>query len=63
MRVSGDLSELYIGNEIYTMGDWVVVFSVLSQENISGMITAISHREIVVRMGTYLLKSRVYVCV
>lgn len=36
----------------FSTGDLVVVFSVLSQENISGLITSLSHREIVIRTGT-----------
>lgn len=52
VKISGDLSELYIGEEIFGMGDMVLVFSVLSQENISGIITALSHKEIVIRTGT-----------
>lgn len=50
--MSGDQSELYLGEEVFTTGDLVVVFSTLSQENIAGIITALSHREIVVRTGT-----------
>lgn len=52
VRLSGDLSELFIDNNIYGMGDKVVVFSTYSQENICGIITELSHREIVVRAGT-----------
>ncbi|KAJ1442954.1 hypothetical protein B484DRAFT_441840 [Ochromonadaceae sp. CCMP2298] len=52
VRLSGDLAELYVGDETYAMGDMVVVFSVLSQENISGILTALSHREMVVRTGS-----------
>ncbi len=52
MHLSGDLSELIIGNNIYGMGDTVAVFSVYSQENICGIITSLSHREIIVRTGS-----------
>ena len=52
MKLSGDLSELFIGEESFSMGDMVVVFSVLSQENISGIITALSHKELVIRTGS-----------
>jgi len=51
VRVSGDFSELYIGRIIYSLGDLVVIFSVLSQENISGVITSLTHRDVVVRTG------------
>lgn len=46
MRLSSDLSQLIIGEEVFTIGDLVVLFSVLSQESFSGVITAISHRYI-----------------
>ena len=46
MRLSSDLSQLIVGEEVFTIGDLVVLFSVLSQESFSGVITAISHRYI-----------------
>uniref|UniRef100_A0A7S3GR95 Uncharacterized protein n=1 Tax=Spumella elongata TaxID=89044 RepID=A0A7S3GR95_9STRA len=52
VRLSGDLSELFIGDDSYSTGDLCTVFSVLSQENICGIITALSHRELVVRTAT-----------
>lgn len=52
VKVSGDQGELYLGEEAYTTGDMVAVFSTLSQETITGIITALSHREIVVRTGS-----------
>mmetsp|Transcript_46606 Transcript_46606/g.92352 ORF Transcript_46606/g.92352 Transcript_46606/m.92352 type:complete len:316 (-) Transcript_46606:71-1018(-) len=52
VRISGDLSELYVCDETYGAGDLVVVFSVLSQESFQGIITALSHQEIVVRSPT-----------
>lgn len=52
IRLSGDLSEIYIGDEAFTAGDLVVVFSVLSQENIHGIITAITPRDLIVRTPT-----------
>lgn len=52
VRLSGDLSELFIGEESYCTGDLCTVFSVLSQENICGIITALSHRELIVRTAT-----------
>jgi hypothetical protein len=36
VRLSGDLSEIYIAEETFAAGDLVVVFSVLSQESIHG---------------------------
>jgi hypothetical protein len=41
-----------VGDESYSAGDLVVVFSTLSQENISGIITALTHSEIVIRTPT-----------
>jgi hypothetical protein len=38
VRLSGDLSEIYIADETFAAGDLVVVFSVLSQESIHGKI-------------------------
>jgi hypothetical protein len=38
VRLSGDLSEIYIAEETFAAGDLVVVFSVLSQESIHGKI-------------------------
>lgn len=52
VRISGDLSELYVCGETYTTGDLVVVFSVLSQESFQGIITALNHQEMVVRAPT-----------
>ena len=52
VRLSGDLSELYLGEEVFCPGDLVVVVSALSQENVSGVITALTHRELVVRTGS-----------
>lgn len=44
VKLSADLSQLLIGEESFTLGDMVVIFSVLSQESFTGIITAISHR-------------------
>lgn len=52
MRISGDLAEIYVGDEAFAPGDLVVVFSVLSQENVSGIVTALTHRDLVVRTPT-----------
>jgi hypothetical protein len=52
VRLSGDLTELFVGPESFSLGDLVVVFSALTQENISGVVTALSHKELVVRCGS-----------
>ena len=44
VKMSSDLSQFSIGEELFGIGDMVVVFSVISQESFSGVITAISHR-------------------
>ena len=44
VKMSSDLSEFSIGDEVFGIGDMVVVFSVMSQESFSGVIAAISHR-------------------
>lgn len=49
VQIDASLNDFKIGKEIYSIGDLVIVFSVSSQENISGVITAISHRELIVR--------------
>lgn len=51
VSLNGDYSELTVGSDVYTIGECVNVFSVLSQETLSGVITAISHAEIIVRLG------------
>lgn len=47
---------LRVGSEVFEIGDFIVAFSALSQEDLSGMITHISHEEVIVRtqggMGT-----------
>lgn len=40
---------LRVGEELYELGDFIVAFSTLSQEDLSGMITHVSHDEVIVR--------------
>lgn len=47
-----DSCELTVGAHAYNVGDLVVVFSVLSQESLSGVVTTISDRDVVVRSGS-----------
>lgn len=47
-----DSCELTSGAHTYKVGDLVAVFSVLSQESISGVITTISDRDVIVRCGS-----------
>ena len=43
---------LCIGSKVYVAGDLVTVFSVLSQETFSGVITAVSDDEVSIRCGS-----------
>ena len=52
MSINSDYSEITVGSDVFTIGEYVNVFSVLSQETLSGVITAIAHNEIIVRLGT-----------
>ena len=49
VNLSPDLSEITIDENIYGLGDHIAVYSILSQENICGCITAISYQEIIIR--------------
>ena len=51
MSLSEDLGEVRVGGEAFAVGDAVCVFSALSQETLSGIITALSTAEVVVRVG------------
>jgi len=48
-RTSVANGTLTIGNEVFRLGDSVIAFSVISQEGLSGVITAISSSDFVVR--------------
>ena len=52
VRIRGDLSELYISDETFSTGDLVVVFSTTTQESFHGIITALTHHEVVIRSPT-----------
>ena len=52
VSVTHDPSVLKVGQATFGVGDLVVVFSVLSQESLSGVITTISDRDVVVRSGS-----------
>ena len=52
ISVSHDPSVLKVGTSAYTVGELIVVFSAISQESLSGIITTISDSDIVVRSGT-----------
>ena len=52
MSLTSDTCELTVCGTRYNVGDLILVFSVLSQESISGVITTISGRDIIVRCGS-----------
>jgi len=52
VTVTHDPSVLKVGQASFGVGDLVIVFSVLSQESLSGVITTISDRDVVVRSGS-----------
>jgi hypothetical protein len=52
VTVTHDPSVLKVGHSSFGVGDLVIVFSVLSQESLSGVITTISDRDVVVRSGS-----------
>jgi len=52
ISVSHDPSVLKVGTNNYAVGELIVVFSVLSQESLSGIITSISDSDVVVRSGS-----------
>jgi hypothetical protein len=52
ISVSHDPSVLKVDTCTFTVGELIVVFSAISQESLSGIITTISDSDIVVRSGT-----------
>lgn len=49
--VNEDCSELKIGDDVYSVGDEISLFSTLSQESISGLITSINSSCFVMQTG------------
>ncbi len=49
--VTINVDQLQIGAETYTIGDLVIIFSHLTQESLSGVITTITCNEIIIRSG------------
>ena len=49
--VTINVDQLQVGTETYTIGDLVIIFSHLTQESLSGVITTITCNEIIIRSG------------
>ena len=49
LKVNADSEKLEIGNETYYVGDCIIALSILSQESLFGIITSISHNDVIVK--------------
>lgn len=49
--VTINVDQLQVGTEIYTIGDLVIIFSHLTQESLTGVVTTITCNEIIIRSG------------
>ena len=49
LKVNADSDKLEIGTETYYVGDCIIALSILSQESLFGIITSISHNDVIVK--------------